>query len=120
MTESRSRNESVMLASEVLREYDAMLRKMDYSAEFMEREVKLAKAVLALARSERRWIPVADGLPADQPGGWLVFDIKAGKLWFETSLPSWWNRKDKRGKEFDGPTVTHWREDFYPLPGPRK
>lgn len=70
-------------------------------------------------RSTHRWTPVSEGLPEDQPGGWLVFDINAGRLWFETNLPSWWNRKDERGPEFNGPTVTHWREDFYPLPGPR-
>ena len=86
---------------------------------------RMAGKVLPFAGSARsesvhRWIPVEEGLPADQPGGWLVFDTNAGKLWFETNLPSWWNRKDERGREFDGPTVTHWREDFYPLPGPRK
>jgi hypothetical protein len=80
-------------------------------------------ALASLTRSETErsgWVPVTDGLPADQPGGWLVFNTDTGKLWFETNLPSWWNRKDERGREFDGPAVTHWREDFYPLPGPRK
>jgi hypothetical protein len=87
----------------------------------IKRNPKLAARILAAhSESGRRWISVSEGLPADQPGGWLVFDTNAGKLWFETNLPSWWNRKDERGKEFDGPTVTHWREDFYPLPGPRK
>jgi hypothetical protein len=92
----------------------------EYNALVRDAMLWRTREVMPSETERSGWVPVTDGLPADQPGGWLVFNTDTGKLWFETNLPSWWNRKDERGREFDGPAVTHWREDFYPLPGPRK
>ena len=65
----------------------------------------------AVASSEIKaspWTAVTDALPEDQPGTHFVYDAGTGKMWSTTTLSSWWNRKDPRGKEYDGPTITHW------------
>ena len=44
----------------------------------------------------------------DPDMGWLIYDGK--KVGFTTAHPSWWNRKDERGPEHDGPTVVFWAD----------
>lgn len=53
-----------------------------------------------------RWTPVTESLPENEPGGWLI--ANRGRVSFTNTLPAWWNFKDGRGPEFDGPVVTHW------------
>jgi len=54
-----------------------------------------------------RWTRVSTRMPKTRnPDGWLIFDGK-GVLHTNTH-PSWWNTKDRRGREYDGPKVTHW------------
>lgn len=43
----------------------------------------------------------------------LIYSPRLG-IRLETVHPSWWNYRDKRGKEFNGPRVTHWMH----LPAP--
>ena len=61
----------------------------------------------------REWVSVEERLPEagiHTPNGWIVFDGK--RVYWLTWHPSWWNHKDERGSDFDGPKVTHWM----PLP----
>jgi hypothetical protein len=55
-----------------------------------------------------KWTKVTTRLPRPRtwPGAYLVTDGK--KIWVEEQHPSWWNHKDKRGREHDGAKVTHW------------
>lgn len=55
------------------------------------------------------WIPVTERLPDDR-GPWRVYGEDGQDV--TTCHPSWWNTKDPRGSEFDGPEITHWM----PLP----
>lgn len=61
------------------------------------------------------WRSVADALP-DYPEGELRGHLCVdgfGSVYIETTRPSYWNKKDPKGRaDFDGPTVTHWM----PLP----
>lgn len=60
------------------------------------------------AMAHKAWIPLAERMPKDEDCAYLVTDGIA--RWVESADPSWWNTKDPRGKEFDGPTITHWIE----------
>jgi hypothetical protein len=55
-----------------------------------------------------RWTKVSTRLPSPKkwPGAYLVTNCKT--VWVEHQHPSWWNYKDKRGREHNGATVTHW------------
>lgn len=57
-----------------------------------------------------RWTKVTTRLPRplEWPGAYLV--TNGTKIWVEGQHPSWWNYKDKRGREHDGVTVTHWMQ----------
>lgn len=81
-----------------------MVQKMKHA------DIERIAAMLRAVPSETsfRWIPVSERIPERHvyPQSWLVFDGERIRL--ETNHPSWWNKKDERGKEYDGPTVTHW------------
>jgi len=58
-----------------------------------------------------KWISVKDRLPVRKEYefvSYLVYSPRLG-VRIENQHPSWWNYRDKRGKEFHGPRVTHWQ-----------
>lgn len=59
-----------------------------------------------------RWTAVTTRIPKPKLAspGYIVTDGRS--IWVEEQHPSWWNTKDRRGKEYHGPVVTHWM----PLP----
>lgn len=67
------------------------------------------EAITMLSATAATWIPVTERLPDDR-GPWLVYGEDGQDV--TTCHPSWWNTKDPRGSEFDGPEITHWM----PLP----
>ena len=67
-----------------------------------------------IAQLERRWIPIAEKVPQDREwkGIKAVLAANAREVFITQTHPGWWNHKDERGREFDGPEITHWM----PLP----
>lgn len=54
-----------------------------------------------------KWTPVTTRVPSPRDTEkYLVTDRKL--IWVETTHPSWWNYRDKRGREHNGPKITHW------------
>jgi len=99
-------------------ERDALLPPAPHSVVITQLRERAEKAESALAQAERRgmerarWIPVAERLPEDHKPmqHYLVCDINNPLLPVRmcSTHPDWWNHKDGRGHDFDGPTVTHW------------
>ncbi len=63
------------------------------------------------------WVDIAkDGPPPNWSAavmkpvdmGWLVYD--GNRIHWCTVHPSYWNHIDERGRDYDGPKVTHWAE----------
>jgi hypothetical protein len=83
--------------------------------EDMERELAEARAFIS---DTPTWIPVGVRLPPDREwhGIKQVLAFGPDGVFLTQTHPDWWNKKDLRGYEFNGPTITHWM----PLPdGPK-
>jgi hypothetical protein len=61
-----------------------------------------------------KWIPITEKVPQDREwkGIQAVLAANRREIFITSTHPGWWNHKDARGREFDGPEITHWM----PLP----